>query len=70
MPYMHEELKETPFQVLDKETKVGFDLNRLEPKEREAYKIMAEEILSKHYGEPYDYASQIFKEFETKQYKS
>lgn len=31
---------------------------------------MAEEILSKHYGEPYDYASQIFKEFETKQYRS
>ena len=30
-PYMHKELEKTPFQKLDDDTKVMFDLDRLAP---------------------------------------
>ena len=34
MPYKHEEMNKSPFEALDEETKVKFDLNRLSPRQR------------------------------------
>ena len=35
--YKHDELKKTPFEKLDEETKVHFDVTRLQPNQRRAY---------------------------------
>ena len=70
MLYEHKELKKSPFQVMDEETKIGFDAEKLSPQLRKAYESMHEEVLSKKYGEPLDVATSIFKEFETKAYKA
>ena len=56
MPYEHSEMKQTPMEKLEEESKVGFALEKLLPKEREAYEKMFEEVLSKKYGEPIDIA--------------
>lgn len=69
MPYEHNEMKQTPMEKLEEDSKVGFALKKLLPKEREAYEKMFEEVLSKKYGEPIDIAQHIFAEFETKDYK-
>ena len=70
MFYEHEELKKLPMERLDEETKVRFDVSKLTAKERLWYERMQDEILSKKQGEPYDVAKVIFKDFETKAYKS
>ena len=59
-PYMHQELIKTPFEKLDEETKVQFDLEKLEPARRAAYDSLNDDRLEKKYGEPYDVAATIF----------
>ena len=67
---MHKELIKTPFEILDEETKVQFDLSKLEPSRKAAYDSLNDELLEKKYGEPYDVAATIFKDFETKEFRS
>ena len=67
---MHEELKKTPFEKLDEETKVVFDASKLIATQKIAYENITDERLAKKYGEPYDVAANIFKEFETKDFRA
>ena len=69
-PYSHSELKKTPFEKLDEETKVQFELSKLVPAQKAAYENIQDERLEKKYGEPYDVAANIFKDFETKDFRA
>ena len=63
MPYKHPELSKLPFEVLEEETKIAFDVNKISKEQRDVYQQMCEEVFSKKYGEPFDIAKHIFDEF-------
>ena len=37
MPYKHQELKKTPFEIIEEESKVAFDVSKLTLGEKDAY---------------------------------
>lgn len=47
-----------------------FDASKLIPTQKIAYENIMDERLAKKYGEPYDVAATIFKDFETKDFRA
>ena len=70
MPYPHEEIKQLPFDRLDEENKIKFDVKKLPFAEKLSYEKMLDENIGKKFGEPYDIAAEIFREFEGKPFRS
>ena len=56
-------------QRIEERIKVAFDPEKLPLSQRDIYKKMADEVMSKKYGEPIDVATHIFREFEAPAYK-
>lgn len=63
MPYRHHELDKLPFEKLEEETKVCFDLSKLTKDQTAAFHKIHKEVIGKPYGEPFDIARHIFDEF-------
>ena len=59
-----------PFEKLDEKNAVKFEAAKLPAKQRSAYLKMVEGSIDRKYGDPLDFAEEIFKPFEGENFKS
>ena len=70
IPYNHPEMAKLPFEKLDEESMVKFEPGKLPRKQRKAYLKMVESTIEQKHGEPLDFANEVFKAFEGKDFRS